>query len=731
MMTPFKKIKPHATLDDLFATLKADRASDDILVRRYPVRFILLDDFCIFQKLAERAGAEGIVSVDLEKLLKEDDRDRWISQDEVLSVLKRGDSSTHFQIISPLSEIIRFYDKGKLRAFLHAAALMENAGGDRVYIPLIGLRQRFEDFLTHFGRIEESAPVWAVSGGAGVQPVKIFLLPGTEDAGAFDLPEEFDCQKSFYDWLRFWKTRAPTARAFFASEVLNAHYENAQPDNIFQITKIENARDFFEKVAGVVLPFEYKAEEDGYWQQLLLENDWNARRNFQQFVTERFNVKKLEADDLIENWLKPQTDDFGRWLLKNAATGTLQTNQPYLCSILAGNVDLHNGNALLGRIALGVADRKLENAILKERRQLLEKFPSMVPLSRGDETALLELVDKTANENFETALLLCTGRFCFECERFIKWFRDGSLSLERLNAFYPGMAEYLAPLDDAKMADYFAAYKIAKLRDEYTPGIKIHIETLNASEETFWQWHSQYKFAHDLLAEETAPLGKIYWLDGVGAEWLPLMLAKVKGSRFMADTVCLAAAKLPSMTANNRFDGDKIIKRDALDKFAHDSPYRYPYSICRELQIVGELMDEILSETAWQRIAIVSDHGLTALSRLLDGRNYTKNAAHEGREEEVATQGAPDGDYLFTRAANGKHYRVALKHVSLGAKPVREVHGGCSPEEVLVPFVVISRQAGAIPTVSRRKDKVAVPPADAQTQPTGTAKRGFEEDELF
>ncbi|MDR0534922.1 MAG: BREX-4 system phosphatase PglZ [Puniceicoccales bacterium] len=767
-MTPYEKIKPHATLDDLFTTLEADKTPGDFLAWRYPVRFILLDDFCVFQQFVERAKAAGIATADLEKFLESsDDRDRWISGDEVRSVLRRngsapglasgedGDKSPLYKVISPCSEIIRFYDTHKFRAFLHDVALLEkaSASASRIYIPLIGLRQRFEDFLTHFLRIRESPPVWAVGNGAaatfrvspvldgdvieneitfdaGAGPVKIFLLPAAKDAGAFDLPDGFDCQKSFYEWLCFWKNHGSADRAFFSSEVLNAHYENARPDNIFQITKIENVHDFFGKVIGVTFPFEYKAVEDACWRRLLLENDWKARRSFQQFVAERFNIQKLTADTVIENWLKPERGDFDRWLLKNAAIEMLQTSQPYFCAVLARDVDLHNGGALLGRIALGVATGKLVDSVLEERRRLLGKFPPNVPLSLSDETALAELVDKMAAEDFETALRLCTGRFCLERERFIQWFKDGRLSQERLAVLYPGMAGYLSPLDDSNMADYFTAYKIAKLRDTYTPEIRTFMETSNASAETFWRWHSQYKSAHDLLAGEMGSLDKVYWLDGVGAEYLQLMLAKIKGSRFKAEKVSIAAARLPSTTANNCFDGEKIIKRDALDKFAHESFYRHPFSICKELQIVQELMDEILSQTEWRRIAIVSDHGLTALSRLLNGRNHTKNATHEGREEEVDFDGVSDGDYIFTKS-QGKSYRVALKHASLGAKPVREVHGGCTPEEVLVPFVVISRQASATWTVSRRKDEETSSSGAPQTQPVATVRRGFEEEDLF
>ena len=50
-------------------------------------------------------------------------------------------------------------------------------------------------------------------------------------------------------------------------------------------------------------------------------------------------------------------------------------------------------------------------------------------------------------------------------------------------------------------------------------------------------------------------------------------------------------------------------------------------------------------------------------------------------------------DYIIHHSdVDQKDYLIALKHNSLGRKPVREVHGGCTPEEVLVPFLVITNK---------------------------------------
>lgn len=52
-----------------------------------------------------------------------------------------------------------------------------------------------------------------------------------------------------------------------------------------------------------------------------------------------------------------------------------------------------------------------------------------------------------------------------------------------------------------------------------------------------------------------------------------------------------------------------------------------------------------------------------------------------------------DSDYIIhTNEISGQKYKVALTHSSLGKKPIHQVHGGCTPEEVIVPFIVISNK---------------------------------------
>jgi hypothetical protein len=84
-----------------------------------------------------------------------------------------------------------------------------------------------------------------------------------------------------------------------------------------------------------------------------------------------------------------------------------------------------------------------------------------------------------------------------------------------------------------------------------------------------------------------------------------------------------------------------------------------------------------------------------------------------------------DSDYI--RHKNGEdNFKVALTHASLNSKPVREVHGGCTPEEILAPFIIISNAKEKVKSVTKHVAKT-IAPEETTTKQT----IGFEEDELF
>lgn len=192
---------------------------------------------------------------------------------------------------------------------------------------------------------------------------------------------------------------------------------------------------------------------------------------------------------------------------------------------------------------------------------------------------------------------------------------------------------------------------------------------------------------------------KIYWIDGLGAEFIPFIQYLIENSHtnYEIIEVQVATTGLPSNTSLNRFEvNDKtLIKFGDLDALAHSDYYRARKTLIEELATIRQVITTILKDNSVgnHTIAIVSDHGLTALSRLREPRKLSGKAHHEGRyipyNADIAATSMPE--YITVKNTDdNQDYKVALTHASLGRKPSHEAHGGCTPEEVLVPFIVLT-----------------------------------------
>jgi len=724
-MTAEEKIRIFKSVEALITEIKSDRSSNDILKNRYAVRFIMLDNFNVFQELSLQLAAANINTFGLETLLSYDNKDRWITQDELKNCIRQIDSCT---IVSPFSEIVRFYNEEKFNTFFNEIALLENTQDKlnrRIYIPIIGLESRFVKFLSSFGRIEESAPIWTIKTGVS-QPVTIYLTPSADSAKGYSFPKLYRGLETMYDWLLFWKTKAPTEKIICSSLPINVNYKYSQPDNIFDIKPIETAFEFIMQFLKIQIDIEYKASDEYFWIQLLSLIDCKKGNafSFKAFVEEHFNVHKLTTKDLLNKWTSPDTTEFDRWLLKHYYLHFIADNE-YFNAIILHCVD-YSSLRLFKEIALSIfVDSNLNNQIA-ERDTLLNLFAQQYKLPESDLSEMKEQILEIAKTDTNKAISLCSGRFDFEKELFIGWYKIGKLSLLELQNIYPNFAAYMNDLKlDNWVNTYIQAYKKAKIEDKYTDEIKNVLSEKNANENSFYEWYNsnEFELSKELLIKET--VDKIYWIDGLGIEYLSLIKEIINKSNFQVEKLQIAKTGIPSSTEHNKFEG--IIKFEDLDNYIHNNLYQYPQTVCKGIEIIKDIFDKILTQSAETAIAIVSDHGLTALSRLVDSKKYAAKASHEGRYIKLdCAETIEDTDYI--RHKNGTdNFKVALTHASLNTKPVREVHGGCTPEEILVPFIVISNKKSvkSVETITEMKQQTENVVSDSQK------KKGFDEEELF
>ena len=730
-MDSSEKIKVFDSFDALKAEIMHDKVTRDMLAQRYAIRFIMLNNFNAFQQLAKFMASIDVVSLDLEDLIDDTENDEWITKDMLMAAIKEQKQST---FVTPFSEVVRFYNDDEFRGFFNEIMLLEDIQRPqkRIYIPLIGLQNRFSDFLNHFARIQESAPIWRFD--AEVQSVEVFFTKYKN----FVLPNnDTQCHlSSLRDWLKFWKTQAPQSRIVCTSLPISAKYKYSKPDNIFNFTRISNAYDFMTQFLDRNFPFAYQEEDKVYWELLLerIDKGKNLSFSFDNFIHQTFNKVRFEAKDVLIEWCKPENTCFERWLLLNyVLSGSIKISNPYFALCVESSTDLSDSNQLVNMVAMrvlyGVPANK-HKLFTQERLKLISDnkllFESVLTLDT--QNWLYERTKEIFQQNsdLDHAINLCTGAFDFEKKLLMGWSStrsDNNKLKDAVAKYYPDYVAYRQSMKPSHFTstqqwfiDYLSHYKQAKVLDKYTSEITNTLETYNVSETSFYKWYFDFQSSHDLLAEISNDAAsvpdKVFWIDGLGAEFLSfiLYLIEQENSNMKVVRSQFCRSELPTSTFHNRFEGENVKKFGELDELGHDSKgYKRFDTLIEELKIIRSIIHEIVETSRTQKstVAIVSDHGLSCLSRLQESKKYDGKYEHEGRYIKTDETALSDPDYIvYKNEKDGMNYKIALTHASLSKKPTHQVHGGCTPEEVIVPFIVLSNKDIAT-NVSKYQIKLA------------------------
>ena len=223
-----------------------------------------------------------------------------------------------------------------------------------------------------------------------------------------------------------------------------------------------------------------------------------------------------------------------------------------------------------------------------------------------------------------------------------------------------------------------------------------------------------YSFRYSVLSRELEDDCMVLWIDALGVEWLPLLQwALGSSAEGKIVSACIARATLPTETCFNEQWKQMEVpykKLDRLDKLAHKGVIDDPdYYSCIEEQIsfvsrLREQVEQLLGE--YHRVIITGDHGTSRLAARFfhqregieppDGASVCSHGRYcvlPGASPAVSASPAvkdAQGNQYFV-FANYDHY--VQSGFAAGNSDDRaiygEIHGGASPEEVLVPVVVV------------------------------------------
>ncbi len=432
---------------------------------------------------------------------------------------------------------------------------------------------------------------------------------------------------------------------------------------------------FFMTISGQELPLPCYLEALGF-----LENNFSpeaaiisiyVRFSEEQFIENFKSERKKLIDFLVKNqWfgLEPKQMGLGQ-VLDKAWNSLIHSKRPFASE---------------------------DFCLTKDYALLVKKYFS------ADE--LEELVDEFTNKY---CLGVLTTGTLEERQLIIKLASIGILQLSQIETMYPSLYYYLdlnfgcdIPGDQKIFKKYLNAYIYSKLGNEPTEEFINLLHTDFASNsETFYKWYYTASLSYDSC--NLSPV-KVYVLDGVGAEylWLIAHLIERKTDRIPFE-MAMRAAHLPSITSVNRDFLTTFFTQiteytwlqDYDAKVIHGDFYRTTHNVEKSLRTIDQMVDEILKDVGDASFAITADHGSTVTPKIISKKIVnTFDAEHEGRcckaSSAVPASEANAHGYLQYTTEGGQIWYLAFAENSLNTAPKRECHGGASPEEVLVPWIV-------------------------------------------
>lgn len=706
------------SFEELKAVVVADREQSGIDVstrNRYPIRFVLFDNFrdcSLFVDFVQEEMDAIVQSVD--KWIDPDYPDLMITYTElaerIQAHIRKMDGANC--VIAPFSELARFYENDEKKTFdalLKTIKAIE-AGSksfnnhQRVYVPIVGLEGKMESFKS-----DSQSTIWRLRSEDKGLTYRLVITNG-ETFGVQGLEEHYTVVHTIQEWLNIWKDadKQVTPNIICTSKSIFGNAIFAQPDNAFSFVPCNDAYEFITK--GLQLQFGgmTKVLGDGEnWEELASQIDISNGFSFSKYVKDYFSIKEIDTYKVFIKLWFDYPGQYERWLL--ARFYQLQQNgEDLICRILTKTTVL-TGNDFIEQMVLDMTE--IESEMTIRQYCLREAAKRNVILSEGVESTLNSRLQAIASKyNAASALKYCTGITNKEKELAISWLGRGLISVDQIKPFYPDMYHYFAtPLGVSVnipnwLPEYMQEYKRAKMSNTYTSEIESQIKTLNSSEVSFDTWYQSFSTTRTLL-QNRGDIEVLYWVDGLGIEWIPLIkeIIREKNSQniFLND-IKIARAILPSTTEVNKPDLQKLLpeyeqlmKIGDLDNLAHQPTNMWPSTIIKEVKLVREIIEEIITKYNGKKIAIISDHGLTYLSQLLNGIGLNGvESDHHGRVA-MKQNGNWTKDDNYFRLEDGKTV-CALRHQSLCNKVPKGqgIHGGCTPEEILVPIFIISSYVG-------------------------------------
>lgn len=728
-------------VDEIKRKINEDKQRVSVSYRRYPVRFV-------FMELSNKTQDEImdiVKSTDGELLelsdfiMKKDDG--WMTKSRFIQIIKKHTSQTKDTYVVGFSELIRFFSRKEIESTVLSLFDIENqnimdeqASKRRIYFICFSMIDNVYSVLQNsFPRKELIDP---------------FINSDYETSGlyrevCFVSNEYADSIKknritSSVEWIGLWRHSEVldfSSPIWCCSENLYEWHKKASPDNAFQIDVVRDTKDYLRKAYHIDFAFPYIQSEDEYWDKLKEICYQNNNKSVHEIIKLELKVDINSSAALAAKLLTTE-DVYTRWLIKN-----------YVCTYMADSFFARILKSLKSSSRKGLLNAIwkegywiTEDTLLTERLSILKelnKYADSFTPERNIQEAIFEGVSKTLtidDLSYDDLIDMKLTGICEKTERDISDVRDllrtyymtvfkpaftGLSTVEKefvinlysneviskaeIKVVYPQLYTYLFGTSESLIKGkeewklYLQAYRESKVAGKDNSYLKQYYETGCANSSNLYSMYYEIPRQEASITQYQEE-SDIYILDGVGAEYLPLLVEMIRAKGYEIESCDYAACHLPSITdVNKAYLSELPYKEWILDfdrEVIHGEYYRTALNLRKSFDILENIIGDIVSESEGKRIVITSDHGATARAKWTDTKKkYSfENADHEGRCCEIINKSeySDTEDYIVyeDETRPGKPYIISLNETSLYNRPRYEDHGGATAEEMLVPVII-------------------------------------------
>lgn len=709
--------KAFTSLTELFDHIKEDKewhGANSGQHNRYPIRFVLFDNFADFNEfIVDRPG--NIYKYSLDDLLKPDYPDTFASYTElgkeIIDLVKRLPANDF--VVFPFSEMTRFYTPKEFESLVKTIRLTQPPSDSqeehiRMYIPIVGMQGKMTPFIA-----DHQTFVWEYKSTTEKGLYNLIITDGTI-YGVQGLKKDYSVVTNLIEWLKLWKDGDKVKRNIIcSSKTIFANAYNAQPDNAFTYVECRNAYDFLTKGLKIDFGVEIEPSNDEleYWEQLAQEVDVESF-DFNSFINSRFDTYNIhDSLDFIKTWIECD-NGFDRWLL-TLYFRKISSGQEYVLRALNQCSNLSTSE-LFSNIATVIFDTQLLPTAIDERRKAMKiaasKNVKLTEMAEQRIEAKLKAMVVNPEQGVYMALQLMTTLTESERRLMVQWIGEGRIKPVDIQRIFPDLYYYLKPMMLSQLGHnnewvnkYFDAYRLSKVKNGISETVAEMISTYNANHATFTGWRDNFKTVRTIL-HKREDIDVYYWIDGLGVDWIPFIVNVIEEyskENVYLNEVHVAVSSIPTTTSKNKPVlqsllpvGEELSKLGSLDSFAHQHK-SYPQYILDEFQIVRRAIHNVLDQYNGKKIAFVSDHGVSYLAQYSKGLKLAGlTSDHEGRLAHVTGKMVSDDKYIIL---DDNETVCSLTHASLTDKVNigHGAHGGCTPEEVLVPIIIVSSHKNA------------------------------------